>query len=43
MFILERDIYLIALFKCGNIISYVPLGCILILELFIIRNIENKY
>ena len=31
------------LFKCEKIISYVPLGCILILELFILRNIKNKY
>ena len=40
---LERDIYLIVLFKCENIISYVPLGCTFILELFILRNNENKY
>ena len=37
------DIYLIVLFKCETIIFYVPLGCIFILELFILRNIENKY
>ena len=40
---LERDIYYIVLLKCDKIISYVPLGCIFILELFIIRNIETKY
>ena len=43
IFTLERDIYEIVLFKSENIISYVPLGCIFILELFILRNIENKY
>ena len=43
IFTLERDIYLIVLFKCENIISYIPLGCIFILELFILRIIENKY
>ena len=29
--------------KCETIIFYVPLGCIFILELFILGNIENKY
>ena len=29
--------------KCEPIIFYVPLGCIFILELFILGNIENKY
>ena len=43
IFTLERDICLIVLFKCEKIISYNPLGCIFILELFILRNIENKY
>ena len=37
IFTLERDIYLIVLFKCEKIIPYVPLGCIFILELFILR------
>ena len=37
------NIYLIVLFKCETIIFYVPLGCIFILELFILGNIENKY
>ena len=32
IFTLERDIYLIVLFKCEKIISYVPLGRIFILE-----------
>ena len=43
IFTLERDICLIVLLNCEKIISYVPLGCIFILELFILRNIENKY
>ena len=43
IFTLERDIYQIKLFKCEPIIFYVPLGCIFILELFILGNIENKY
>ena len=43
IFTLERNIYKIVLFKCEKIISNVPLGCIFILELFTLRNIENKY
>ena len=43
IFTLERDIYLIVLFKCETIIFHVPLGCIFILELFTLGNIENKY
>ena len=43
IFTLERDIYKIVLFKCEKTTSYVPLGCIFIFELFILRNIENKY
>ena len=43
IFTLERDIYKIVLFKCEKIISYVLLGCIFILELFMLRNIENIY
>ena len=31
-----------AMFKCETIIFYVPLGCIFILELFILGNIEKQ-
>ena len=43
IFALERDIYYIVMFKCETIIFYVPLGCIFILELFILGKIEYKY
>ena len=43
IYTLERDIYKIVLLKCETITFYVPLGCIFILELFILGNVENKY